>query len=108
MIEEQIQELKALCPEARVIAEAGITYLLLPSLKLPPGATPAVVDGLLCPQQHTGYSTRLFISKPVVGKGTNWTTARLVERMWHTPSWQGIGADLRLVEMVLGHLEVYR
>jgi hypothetical protein len=33
---------------------------------------------------------------------------RLVERMWHTPSWQGIGADLRLVEMVLGHLEVYR
>ena len=106
--QDQIDELKLLCPEARAAVEAGQDYVLLPDLKLPPGTSPAVVDGLLCPSQHTGYTTRLFLSAEVAGKGANWKTFRILDRNWYSPSWQGIASDLRLMEMVIGHLEVYR
>jgi hypothetical protein len=106
--EDQVEELKTLCQSARVLHEAGQEYVLLPGLKLPPGSNPAVVDGLLCPHQHSGYLTRLFLSEQVPGKGANWNPHQILDRTWYSPSWQAIGADLRLIEMLLGHLEVYR
>jgi hypothetical protein len=106
--QDQIEELKSLCPDAAVFTETGEEFVLLPSLKLPSGATPAVVDGLLCPRSHSGYATRLFLSQPVIGRGNNWTTVRILDRVWHTPSWRDVGADLRLIEIVLGHFNAYR
>jgi hypothetical protein len=108
LAQDQIEELKLLCPEAKAASEAGQDYVLLPGLKMPLGANPAVLDGLLCPQQHSGYTTRLFLSAQVAGKGNNWKSFRILDRTWYSPSWQGIGNDLRFMEMVIGHLEVYR
>jgi hypothetical protein len=106
--EDQLEELKMLCPEATVAQETGQDYVLLPNLKLPPGSSPAVVNAVLCPHLHSGYTTRLFLSEQVLGKGNNWNPYQLLDRTWYSPSWQGISADLPLMEMVLGHLEVYR
>jgi hypothetical protein len=105
---DQIEEVQSLCSEAKAMSEAGQAYLLLPALRLPPGSNPAVVDALLSPKGQGGYTTRMFVSAQVSGKGANWTSHRILDRVWYTPSWKNVGAELRLLEMIIGHLEVYR
>jgi hypothetical protein len=105
---DEFEELQRLCADARIMTESSIEYVLLPNLKLPPGVSPAVVDGLLCPQTLHGYETRLFLSHVVPGKGNNWRAHRILDREWHSPSWKGITADDRLIEILIGHLEVYQ
>ena len=104
--DEEIQELKHICPEAKEMAEGGIVYLYLPGLKLPAGL--GVVDALLCPQSHSGYPTRLFLSAVVQGKGANWTSHVILSRTWHTWSWNYIPAGQRPAEILAQHLRAFR
>lgn len=107
MIDEaNMSELRALVPGAQVMVEAGITYIHLPRLKLPGGGPP--VEALLCVQQHGGYVTRLFLTREVAGKGRNWTSHQILGKSWHTPSWNNVAADLRPIQILQCHLEVYR
>lgn len=101
-----MEELRAISPGAQEMTEAGISYLLLPRLKLP--CAPGVVDALLCIQQHGGYTTRLFLSEQVPGKGNNWTCHQIFGRVWWTWSWNNVPANLRPAEILAGHVQAFQ
>lgn len=103
-----LAELAVLCPGTIVMREGGHTYVHLPALRLPAGCQPPVVDALLCLQPHQGYTTRLFLAAPIAGRGQNWTVHRILDRTWHTWSWQGVPADVRPMEVLAGHLRGLR
>lgn len=105
---ESLQELSDLCGEVREFVEGGRTYLYLPQLKLPAGCTPSEVEGLLCIQEHSGYATRLFLSQPVARRGTNWSMHRIVDRNWHTWSWNNVSAQMRPAAILAEHLRALR
>jgi hypothetical protein len=105
---EQMEELKAICPDAREMSEAGLGYVFLPGLRLPEGSNPAHVDGLLCLQQREGYPTRLFISQQVTGKGNNWNSFRIVDKTWLACSWNNVSSSLRPAEILAEHLRAFR
>lgn len=99
--EEQIEELKALCPDVASCEEGGVQYFLLPNLRLPAGCSPQVVDALLCPTPRDGYECRLYFSS-VVKNGLNWNkrNIRIVDRPWSSFSWKTNQPGLRLAQMV--------
>jgi hypothetical protein len=101
-----MKELRAICPGAQEMIEAGIAYIHLPQLTLP--CAPGVVEGLLCIQQHGGYTTRLFLSQQVPQKGSNWSVHQILGRTWHTWSWNNVPATLRPAEILIGHMRAFR
>jgi len=105
---DEVAELKALCPEAAEGKEGSTTVLVLPSLRLPPGCVPPVVDALLWPVARDGYPSRLYVSERVVKPGAaqpNWNSnVRILERNWHAYSWNLNRSDLRPVQMIAEHL----
>jgi hypothetical protein len=103
---DEMDDLRRLCPGAQEMQEGGATYVFLPGLKHP--CAPGTVDALLCPQQHNGYATRLFLSAPVSGRGANWTVHTILSRTWHTWSWNHVPANQRLAEILAQHLRALR
>jgi len=103
---EAMEELRQICPDAQELGESGITYIFLPCLKHP--CASGTLDGLLCPQQHGGYTTRLFLSVIIPGKGNNWSTHTILSRTWHTWSWNNVPADQRPAEILAQHLRALR
>lgn len=102
MSAQRLEAIQALCPGAQELSEAGIVYVYLPGLKLP--CCEAPVDALLCPQQHGGYSTRLFLERPFAQKGQNWTVHHILGRPWHTMSYNGVSVQLPWIEILANHL----
>jgi hypothetical protein len=105
---DQLQELSDVCGEVRELAEGGKVYIYLPRLKLPHGCVPGEVEGLLCIQEHSGYATRLFLSRQISGRGANWSVHRIVDRAWHTWSWNNVSAQMRPAAMLAEHLRALR
>jgi hypothetical protein len=104
-----LADLRAVCPGAELMQERGVTYIHIPVLRLPPGCVPAEVEALLRPGPGPdGYTTRLFFSHPFPSRGQNWTTHRILDKPWHTFSFNNVPADSRLVEMLINHLSVLR
>ena len=102
---DELEELKRICSGAKEMPEGGITFILLPNLTI---SGQGEVDGLLCPQARDGYPTRLFLSRQIPGKGNNWTPHRILDRSWTSWSWTGVGAELRLAEILANHLGALR
>jgi hypothetical protein len=89
------------------MTEGGIDFVYLPSLTIQTNKGQRTVDALLCPTAHpTGYMTRLFLSEACVGCGqsNNWSVLRILERDWHTWSWQGVPASLMPAQILAAHL----
>jgi hypothetical protein len=105
---EHLQELRELFGEVRELTEDERNYIYLPRLILPRGCVPAEVEGLLCIQEHSGYATRLFLSQQVSGRGANWSMHRIVDRTWHTWSWNNVSAQLRPAAILAEHLRALR
>jgi hypothetical protein len=103
-----LESLIGIAPDAEELSEAGTTYILLPKLKVATGDIVKVLDALLCPMQHNGYSTRLFLSEPITNRGANWTQWQIFGRTWHTWSWNNVPANISLPQMVLEHLQALR
>lgn len=105
---DEVAELKALCPEVAEGKEGSTSVLVLPSLRLPLGCVPAVVDALLWPTMRDNYPSRLYLSERVVKPGStqpNWNSnARILERNWHAYSWNLNQTELRPVQMIAEHL----
>lgn len=104
--DDQVAELKRLCPNVSQVEEAGCVFLLLPGLQLPEGCSPASTDAILCPSARDGYPSRLFFSERVTfAQERNWnaTGVRIAERNWQAFSWK-TSPDLRLAQMVAAHL----
>lgn len=105
--EEQVAELGRVCPGAAVMQEAGIAYVYLPKLGLPPTCNPREVEGLLRPGPGPdGYTTRLYFSAAFPTKGQNWSVHQILAKTWHTFSYNNVPADLRLIEILANHLKV--
>jgi hypothetical protein len=108
--EADMTELRSLCPDAKQAQEGGLRYMLLPSLKLPDGCTPAETDSLLCVDARDGYAGRLFFSQVIATREPrNWhmQNVRILERNWFAFSWQ-IPANLRPMEILLTLLRAVR
>lgn len=105
---EHLRELGELCGEVRELGEGGKAYIYLPRLRLPLGCIPVEVEGLLCVQEHSGYATRLFLSQPVNGRGANWSIHHIVDRTWHTWSWNNVSAQMRPAAILAEHLRALR
>lgn len=102
---ESLDEILALCPRASLVNDAGLVYIHLPELILPDGAK---AEALLCLSGRDGYPTRLFLSRPVHGKGSNWSVHRILDKAWHTWSWTNVPATLRPIEILMSHLAALR
>ena len=101
---EDMAEVKRLCLEAKEMGEGGRVYVHLPDLILPDGCQPSKVDALLCLSEHSGYTTRLFLSQPVPSRGVNWTEHSIFGRKWHTWSFNTVSASLRPMQILAAHL----
>lgn len=104
---EALAELQVVCPNAAVVTEGGQEFIDLPGLRIRVGESTVERDALLSLKAHTGYTSRLYVSKPIAGRGNNWTTHAVLGRQWHTPSWNNVMPG-RPVEMLLQHLKVYQ
>lgn len=105
---DALSELQAICPNAVEMTEGAITYIFLPGLRVSGGGQTTTLDALLCPQARDGYQTRLFLSQPLVGRIANWAPHRILDRTWHTWSWNGVGAELRPAQILAEHLRALR
>lgn len=112
--QSQLEEMKATFGNSLTsVSDAGVEYVLIPSLKLPDGCVPAEVVALLCPTPRDGYESRLFFSVPIRSERTptalNWNAngVRIAERIWHAYSWK-VAAGLRLTQAVAAHLKALR
>ena len=109
--EDELAELKQLCPGASRCIDGGTTYFLLPGLQLPDGCAPGVTDALLCPTDRDGYNSRLFFDRVVSSRqALNWNlqNARIADRNWNAYSWKLNRTGLRLAQMVGEHLRALR
>ena len=98
---------KDICPGANSMSEGGTEFVSLPGLKISTGNTTVTRNALLSLGPHSGYTSRLYLSEPIPGKGQNWTTHTVFGRTWHTPSWNNVMLG-RAAEMLQQHLRVYR
>ena len=107
--EDDILEIRAVCPDAAPMQEGGAVYVYLPKLLLPAGCDPPEVEALLRPGQGPdGYTTRLFLSHAFPSKGQNWTVHHILDKTWHTFSYNNVPSDLRLIEILANHIKVLR
>lgn len=109
--QEHIEELRSVCGLPSVMHDAGIDYVFLPGLEVTTSTMSRKLDALLCPSQHpTGYMTRLFLAEPLPGSGqsNNWTEHRILERNWHSWSWQNVPATLTPAQILAAHLRALR
>lgn len=106
--DDQLRVLRELNPEARVLADGGVSYVFLPKQPIQVGDQWRPMDALLCPSQHGGYETRLFLEHPIPERAANWTQHAILGRSWHTFSWNGVSPAQPLIQILLAHLAVLR
>jgi hypothetical protein len=109
--DDELVELKQLCPGVSRCVDGGTAYLLLPGLQLPEGCNPVEADALLCPTPRDGYNSRLFFDRVVSSRqALNWhmQNVRIADRNWNAYSWKLNRAGLRLAQMVGEHLRALR
>jgi hypothetical protein len=103
--DEQIKELEKVYGDVRRVEEGGKTYFYIPTLTLPDGCDPNVVEAMLCPVERDGYPSRLFFSAMVKTPFTrNWNAngVRIMERQWYAFSYQNVKGTL--LQMLGAHL----
>ena len=108
--EGELRELDPLCSGAKEYVEFGLTYILLPELRIPSGCSPSVIDALLCLNQRDGYPTRLFFAQPIGSKnGLNWNAQNvaILQRTWFAYSWNYVASG-RPIEVLAQHLRALR
>ncbi len=113
-IADELRTLASLSPDAKLMTDGGQEFVFLPKLSIAVGQAVKTLDVLLCPSRHSGYSTRLFLAEPISerptigGKTANWSAHTIMARTWHSWSWDGVSADLPLLQMLLAHVAALR
>jgi len=107
IVEGELEDLRIGWPDARAMSEGGYSYVHLPVLKIPHDNAIIIREALFCPQQRDGYPNRLFLSEPVAGRGGNWIAHRILDKTWHTWSWNYVPAG-RLTVMLAQHVAALR
>lgn len=101
---EKLEELQRSYPNATLLTEAGYELISIPKIKIVTGGVEDIYDVLLCPRQHSGYDTRLFLDRQINGRGQNWKTFPILGKTWWACSVQGIKADQSYLTILLAHL----
>lgn len=106
--DEEVDRIRAIYPDAVPLGEGGITLVHLPGLVIATRDGPVTRDALLCPYEHSGYKTRLFLDAIVPGPLANWTEHTLITRKWFTWSWNNIMPDQAWTSILANHLAAFR
>ncbi|SIT56152.1 conserved hypothetical protein [Mesorhizobium prunaredense] len=101
---DQLAALRRINRRAELWDEAGQPLVFLPGMNVRHAERTVMVDGLLCPRGHSGYTTRLFLSQAFPNRGQNWTVHQILGRVWHTMSFNNVPASLRWTEILANHL----
>lgn len=96
--------LRNLHADCALLKEGGVSVALLQGFGFRAGDVEQRMDLLLYPAPHSGYMTRLFFERQVLGKGANWNRFRIAEREWWAPSWQSVPATMPWPAMLCAHL----
>jgi hypothetical protein len=102
--EAQLAQLQRVHKDARLLREGGNPVVLLPGFAFRAAGQTETMDLLLVPWNHGGYMTRLFFERALSHRGRNWTTHRVVERTWWTPSYNDVQPTLPWREMLCAHV----
>ena len=100
----ELRKLRRICRRAELHEDGGQPLVHLPELRIQHAGVVETVDGLLCPRQHGGYVSRLFLSKPFPSRGQNWTTHNILGTPWHAMSWNAVDPGLGWDEILGAHL----
>lgn len=108
---DEIEELKLFNPNLSLAEEGGRSYIRIEGLWLPAGCQPNTVTGLLCPLDHSGYTSRLFLSHQIdhKGRGQNWNAQGVVilGQKWWAVSWKIAQENKRLLSKLQAHLGAF-
>ena len=106
--EAQLAILRAAFPGAKPLTEGGKEFIYFPELSITVGGVTHTLQALLSPSEHSGYPTRLFLSKQIP-IALNWNhSMTMLDRTWYTWSWSGVSSSLPLLEIFLAHLAALR
>lgn len=108
--EQQIAQLRALYPGTQAVQEGGKTLAHVPGIMVITADGQTTFDGLLYPHAHpSGYTTRLFVSKPLRSpRAANWQSHTVCGQTWWVCSWNQVPATLPWVEILANHLRAFR
>jgi hypothetical protein len=104
-----LTDLQRFSSGASTLSDAGLRYIHLPDLRLPPTCSPPKADALLCMDARDGYPTRLFFSRPIAtpARGLNWhMTPTVAGVVWHAFSWNNVPSTAP-IQVLLGHLAAF-
>ncbi len=101
---EGFVQLKKIHDACTLLREGGRPVVVLYGFPFLSAGTEERMDLLLHPGTHSGYVTRLFFERAVVGRGANWTQHRVVDRPWWAPSWQNVPESMNWPAMLCAHL----
>ena len=107
---DEVNQMKTAFAGLSTASEGGTDFIAIPKLALPTGATPSVVDALLCPLPRDGYPSRLFLSARVThkGPGQNWNADQVIlGRRWFAVSWRVDASIKSLLGILAAHLEAF-
>jgi hypothetical protein len=108
-VETELESLRVISPQASLVHEGGVTWVLLPMTHLTvPGGGIEVMDTVLCATGQGGYATRLLLERQVTGKTLNWTQVMALGRNWHTWSWQDVPANQSWLQIFAEHTRILR
>ena len=98
--------IQALHPSASLHTENSQPVVLLPDFKFRAGDKSEQMTLLLHPSRHSGYDTRLFFERALVGVGRtqNWTNHMVLTRQWWTPSWKDVLPEQPWISILCAHL----
>jgi len=105
---EEVERIRAIYPDAAPLVQGGQTFVHMPGLVIATRSGPVTRDALLCPHEHGGYKTRLFLSAAIAGPLANWTEHNLFTRKWFTWSWNHILAEQAWTSILANHLAAFR
>lgn len=107
--ENQINGLKSITPNLKIVQEGGYNYFYIEGLKLPEGCLPNIVDALFCPTTIQGYPSRLYFSSKITGcPSRTWNgDIRAIGKNWYAVSWR-MKDGLSLAEMFSIHLKALK
>ena len=108
---DEVEELKLFNPRVSLAEEGGRAYIRIEGLQLPTGCQPDTVTALLCPSEHSGYTSRLFLSQQIdhKGRGKNWNAQGILilGQKWWAVSWKIAPGNKRLLGKLQAHLGAF-
>lgn len=107
--QRELEGLRSVCPQASLQRDGTVICVLMPATTLMICGVAETIDVLLCPLGCSGYVTRLLLAHKIDGKPQlNWQTVLLLERTWHTWSWNNIPAAQPWIQIYAEHARLLR